>query len=131
MAVFSFAVTVTFWSMALGGITYVAWDWALPDASTDPRNQDLLELVGLDSTPGRRIALYTALGIVFAVLVPFVVRGVALLRLPLGRVLLTSGRRRRPSWAGWPGAGTPPWRPRRSRCAAGAGIHDGPAASSG
>ena len=61
LAIFSFVVTVTFWSVALGGLTYGAWDWALPDASTDPNNQDLLELVGLESTAGRRIlALHRA-----------------------------------------------------------------------
>jgi signal transduction histidine kinase len=90
LAIFSFVVTVTFWSLALGGLTYGAWDWALPDASTDPNNSDLLELVGLESTAGRRIIVYTALGLVFAVLLPFVVRGAALLQAHLGRVLLTS-----------------------------------------
>jgi signal transduction histidine kinase len=90
VAVFSFVVTVTWWSVALGGITYGAWDWALPDSSTDPDNQDLLELLGFDSTAGLRIALYTAIGLVFAVLLPFVVRGVALLQAQLGRVMLTS-----------------------------------------
>ena len=90
LAVFSFVVTVTFWSVALGGLTYGAWDWALPDASTDPNNTDLLELVGLDSTAGRRILLYTVLGLVFAVLLPLVVRGVALLQAQVGRALLTS-----------------------------------------
>lgn len=90
LAIFSFVVTVTFWSVALGGLTYGAWDWALPDASTDPNNTDLLELLGFHSTAGRRILLYTALGLVFAVLVPLVVRGVALLQAELGRALLTS-----------------------------------------
>jgi signal transduction histidine kinase len=90
LAIFSFVVTVTFWAVALGGLTYGAWDWALPDASTDRNNQDLLELVGLESTAGRRILLYTAIGLVFAVLLPLVVRGVALLQAQLGRALLTS-----------------------------------------
>jgi signal transduction histidine kinase len=90
VAILSFVLTVTFWSVALGGLTYGLWDWALPDASTDPDNQDLLELVGWESTAGRRILLYAVIGLVFAVLVPFVVRGVALLQASLGRVLLTS-----------------------------------------
>ena len=89
-AIFSFVVTVAFWSVALGGLTYGAWDWALPDASRSSDNQDLLELVGLQSTAGRRIALYTVLGIVFALLVPVVVRAVALLQAQVGRGLLTS-----------------------------------------
>ncbi|MGY1803811.1 sensor histidine kinase [Blastococcus sp. SYSU D00922] len=90
LAIASFVVTVTFWSIALGGITYAAWDWALPDPSTDPDNEDLLELLGFDSSAGIRIALYTAIGIVFAVLLPFAVRGMALLQAQLGRVMLTS-----------------------------------------
>ncbi len=90
VAVFSFTVTLTWWSIALGGVTYGAYDWALPDSSADPDNQDLLELVGVDSTPVRRILLYTAIGLVFAVLLPFVVRAVALLQAQLGRVMLTS-----------------------------------------
>jgi signal transduction histidine kinase len=89
-AVFSFALTVTFWSGALGGLTYGAWDWALPDASTDPNNQDLLELVGLQSTPAHRILAYTVIGVVFAVLLPVVVRGVAFLQATVGRLMLTS-----------------------------------------
>jgi signal transduction histidine kinase len=89
-AILSFVVTVTFCSVALGGLTYGAWDWALPDASRSSDNQDLLELVGLQSTAGRRIALYTVIGIVFALLVPPVVRGVAFLQAQVGRGLLTS-----------------------------------------
>jgi signal transduction histidine kinase len=81
---------VTFWSVALGGLTYGLWDWALPDASTDPDNTDLLELLGFESTAGRRILLYAVLGLVVAVLLPFAIRGVALLQASLGRVLLTS-----------------------------------------
>jgi len=90
LAVLSFSVTVTFWAVALGGLTYGAWDWALPDPSRSADNQDLLELLGYQSTGGTRIALYTAMGVVFAVLLPFVVRGTALLQGSLGRVLLTS-----------------------------------------
>ena len=90
VAILSFVVTITWWSVALTGVTYAAYDWALPNSSTDPDNEDLLELVGLDSSPVRRIALYTAIGLVFAVLLPFVVRAVALLQAQLGRVMLTS-----------------------------------------
>ncbi|WP_448624662.1 sensor histidine kinase [Geodermatophilus sp. URMC 64] len=89
-AILGFVVTVTFWSVALGGLTYGAWDWALPDASTDPDNNDLLELLGFQSTAGSRIALYTALGVVFALVLPFVIRATALLQAQLSRALLTS-----------------------------------------
>ncbi|MGY1782210.1 sensor histidine kinase [Geodermatophilus sp. SYSU D01036] len=90
LAVLAFVVTVTFWAGALGGLTYGLWDWALPDASGDPGNTDLLELLGLESTAGRRVLLYTLIGAVFAVLLPFAVRAVALLQARLGRVVLTS-----------------------------------------
>jgi signal transduction histidine kinase len=90
VAIVSFVLTVTVWSIALGGVTYGAWDWALPDASSRDDNEDLLELLHFESTPGRRIALYTVIGLVFAVLLPFMVRGLALLQGQLGKVLLTS-----------------------------------------
>src|SRR4051812_16667984 len=90
LAIFGFVVTVTFWSAALGGLTYAAWDWTLPDPSTSPDNSDLLELLGFQSTAGSRIAFYTVIGVVFALILPFVVRGTALLQAQLSRVLLTS-----------------------------------------
>jgi signal transduction histidine kinase len=90
LAVLAFTVTVTFWALALGGVTYGAWDWALPDSSADPDNHDLLELLGFRSTAGLRILLYTLIGLVAAVLLPFAVRAVALLHAQLGRALLTS-----------------------------------------
>jgi signal transduction histidine kinase len=90
LAVLAFSVTVTIWALALGGITYGAWDWTLPDASADPGNTDLLELLGFRSSAGLRIIAYTAIGLLAAVLLPFVVRAVALLHAQLGRLLLTS-----------------------------------------
>ena len=87
-AILSFVVVVTFWSGALGGLTYVAWAWALPDDSAD--NKDLLELMGFDPTYGEVVVFYTLIGLVFAVLLPFAVRGVALLQASVGRGLLTS-----------------------------------------
>ncbi|MGY1820883.1 sensor histidine kinase [Geodermatophilus sp. SYSU D00079] len=89
-AILSFVVTVTSWAGALGGLTYGLWDWSLPDASRDPGNTDLLELLGFESTSGRRILLYTTVGLLFAVVLPFAVRGAALLQAQLGRALLTS-----------------------------------------
>src|SRR4051794_4531117 len=48
---------------ALGGSTYGLWDWSLPDPSADPDNTDLLELLGFESSPARRILLYTLIGV--------------------------------------------------------------------
>jgi signal transduction histidine kinase len=87
VAVFSFVVTVTFWAIALGGLSYGAWAWALPDS---PGNQDLLELLGFEPTYGQVVLAYAFVGLVAAVVLFPVVRGVALLQAQLGRVLLTS-----------------------------------------
>jgi len=89
-AILGFVVTVTFWSIALAGLTYGAWDWTLPDPSTSADNTDLLELLGFSSTAGARITFYTLVGVVAAVILPFAVRGTALLQAQLSRALLTS-----------------------------------------
>ena len=86
VAIVSFVVTFTFWYLALGGLTYFTWDWALPHE----QNEALLELMRMESDAGARIVLYTAIGVVAAVLLPFVVRGAALLQASLGRAMLTS-----------------------------------------
>ena len=51
LAVLGFVVTVTFWSLALAGLTYWAWDWALPHT---PDNSELPELLGFEDTAGTR-----------------------------------------------------------------------------
>jgi signal transduction histidine kinase len=85
--ILGFVVTVTFWSLALCGLTYGAYDWTLPRGRD---NKDLLVLMGLDDSTGARIALYTGIGVAAALILPFAVRGAALLQAELGRVLLTS-----------------------------------------
>jgi signal transduction histidine kinase len=87
LAVLAFSLTVTFWSLALGGLTYWAWDWALPHT---PDNSDLPELLGFEDTAATRIVFYLAIGLAAALILPFAVRGVAVLQALLGRVLLTS-----------------------------------------
>jgi signal transduction histidine kinase len=87
VAVFSFVVTVTFWSVTLGGLSYGAWAWALPD---DPGDQDLFQLLGFEPTYGQTVMAYAVIGVVFAVMLPFAVRGVALLQAHVGRLLLSS-----------------------------------------
>jgi signal transduction histidine kinase len=89
-AILAFVVSVTLWSLALGGLTYAAWDWALPHPPPRDQFKDLPMLMGFESTAGTRIVLYTAIGVVAAVLLPLVVRGVAVLQASIGRLLLTS-----------------------------------------
>ena len=87
VAILGFVVTVTFWSGALGGLTYFAWDWSLPRG---PDNTDLPELLGFEDTTATRITFYTVVGLVFALILPFAVRATALLQAQLSRALLTS-----------------------------------------
>ncbi|WP_409329579.1 sensor histidine kinase [Trujillonella humicola] len=86
-AILSFGVTVAFWAGALGGLTWAAWGWALPDG---PDDQDLPELLGFGDGYAVRVAFHAALGLLLALLLPVVVRGVAVLQAQVGRALLTS-----------------------------------------
>ena len=79
-------VVVTWWAVALGGLTYGLWDWSLPHAET---NYELPELLGFDDTPQARITFYVIIGVFFALTLPFVVRACALVEAWLGRALLT------------------------------------------
>jgi signal transduction histidine kinase len=83
VAVFSFSIVITWWSMALGGITYPIWGRYIPN---DPDNHDLPELLGF--SPESRTAFYVVFGAVAAITLPYVVRGVALLDAWLARGLL-------------------------------------------
>jgi signal transduction histidine kinase len=86
VSVATFVVVVTWWSGALGGLTYIFWDWALPH---DESNRELPEILGFADTAANRISVYLIIGILFAISLPFVVRGCALVEAYLGRALLT------------------------------------------
>src|SRR2546430_4550364 len=81
-----FVFVVTWWSGALGGITYVFWDWALPRPDT---NKDLNVLIGISDSWGARIGLHTLIGVVFLLTLPLVMRIFALLSAQFSRVLLS------------------------------------------
>ena len=86
VAIPAFVVTVVWWAAPLGGLSYAAWGWSLPDG---PDDQDLPELLGLGDGLGVRIVFYGLVGLSFAVTLPAVVRAMALLEAQFGRVLLT------------------------------------------
>lgn len=86
-AILSFVVAVTFWAGTLGGLTWAAWGWSLPDG---PDDEDLPELLGFGDGYALRVVFYAAIGLLFALLLPHVVRGVAVLQAQVGRALLTS-----------------------------------------
>ena len=82
----TFTVVLTWWAGALGGITYPAWSWAVPDAAG---NEDLPELLGLGDGLAVRVVLYLVAGLVLLLTLPPVTRAMALLGARLGRVLLS------------------------------------------
>jgi signal transduction histidine kinase len=84
-AIVAFVVTVVWWSIALGGVTYGLWDWTLPRGSDD---QSLAELLKMGDSASARIGLNTAIGIFFLLTLPLVVRLVALMRAQVNRALL-------------------------------------------
>ncbi|MGW0160173.1 sensor histidine kinase [Mycobacterium sp. NPDC003323] len=86
VSVTTFCVVITWWAVAFGGTTTVAWDWAIPHG---PDNQSLAQLIGLGDSAAARIAFQTAIGLLFLCTLPWVVRGCALIEAGLARVLLT------------------------------------------
>jgi signal transduction histidine kinase len=83
----AFAFTLTWWVGAVGGLTFVLWDWSIPRG---PDNTDLPELIGLGDAWSTRVIFYMAIGAFFALTLYPVVRGVALLEALFARGLLCS-----------------------------------------
>ncbi|MGY1749955.1 sensor histidine kinase [Modestobacter sp. SYSU DS0511] len=90
VAIPAFVVAVVWWAITLAGLTSVAWDWSIPYGGADePENHTLPEILGMADTGTNRVLLYTAVGVLFALTLPAVVRGCALAQAQLGRGLLT------------------------------------------
>lgn len=86
VALIAFPITLAWWTGAITGSLYWAFDWVLPQG---PENQSLGELLGLGDSAAARIGLHTAIGVFFLITLPLVVRGCALLQASFGRALLT------------------------------------------
>ena len=83
IAVAGFSIVVTWWASALGGLTYGLWDWTLPHDVRDQgvivaNDRGLPAVLGIENTATNRIVIYTLIGLIFAVTLPFVVRLCAL-----------------------------------------------------
>lgn len=88
VALVTFVLSVVWWSVALGGVTYGLWSWALPGPES-PDNQTLSELMGYAGrTPD--ILITSGIGVVALVTLPLVVAGCAAVQAGLGRALLGS-----------------------------------------
>jgi hypothetical protein len=87
VAVATFALTVAWWSAALGGTGYVLWEWALP--RDNPEDTTLAELIGLGDGRGPDILLTTGMGLFALVTLPLVVRGCVAVQTGIARALLS------------------------------------------
>lgn len=86
VATLTWSLTVAWWSVALSGLTYPVWAWSLPQGS---HTTGLAELIGL---PGRGwdIGLTFAIGLLAALVLPWILRGLAVAQAGFGRALLSS-----------------------------------------
>lgn len=91
-AILSFVVTVTWWAVALGGITAPLWLWSIPRGED---NQSLPELIGLGDSYRIDLTFNIAAGVVFAITLPFILRLVTLMESGLAQALLNSVSRLR------------------------------------
>ena len=83
--ILAFSVTISWFAAAFGGLTQWYWERFLPES-----NSDLWDLLGIEARYHAWLQL--ALGLVFLVTLPAVVRGLALLQRVLAVGLLTNER---------------------------------------
>jgi signal transduction histidine kinase len=86
IAILSFVLTLVFWAIPLAGLTWPLYGIFL---YLIPGYEGMPEQLGLGSGYGVDAIFNFALGLVFALIMPFMVRAAALLRSGLGRALLT------------------------------------------
>jgi signal transduction histidine kinase len=84
----AFVVTVTWWAVMAGGLTYWFWQHWVPYDSAD--NTTLAELIGLGEGRGPEIVLNLVLGVVALVTLPAAVRLVSVGHAALAGALLSS-----------------------------------------
>jgi signal transduction histidine kinase len=85
-AVLSFVLTVVFWALPITGLTYPLYGII---TSRIPGNVELPELLGFGEGYLTNSIFYVSVGLASALLLPFTVRGAALIRAGFGRALLT------------------------------------------
>ncbi|MFN8051106.1 MAG: sensor domain-containing protein [Acidimicrobiales bacterium] len=83
----AWSFAVSWWAGALGGLTYPAWGWAIPEGRD---NQDLPDLLGFGHLYMGRTIFYVATGIFFALTLPLVIFGFTFIRAGVSRLLLVS-----------------------------------------
>jgi signal transduction histidine kinase len=88
-AIVAFVITVIWWAVAVTGLLYPLYGWILQRIPPED-NRELPELLGFPDTLLVNTTFNVAIGLVFALTLPIVVRLVVLLRASIGRALLTS-----------------------------------------
>ncbi|MBG0826585.1 sensor domain-containing protein [Planomonospora sp. ID67723] len=86
VAVVTFCLTVTWWAGAITGLTYPIYGWILEGI---PDNNGLAELLGFGDSAVIGVVMTTAIGLLFAITLPAVIRGAALVQAGLSRAMLT------------------------------------------
>ncbi|GIH92843.1 sensor histidine kinase [Planobispora siamensis] len=86
VAIVTFCLTVTWWAGTLFGLGYPIYGWVL---EAIPDNNGLPELLGLGDSALIGVIFNTAIGVLFAITLPLVIRGAALVQSGLSRAMLT------------------------------------------
>ncbi|MER7208728.1 sensor domain-containing protein [Streptosporangium sp. NPDC000239] len=86
LAILTFVVAVVWWAGTILGLTYPIYGWAI---ARMPDNHGLAELLGFGDSAVVEVAFNTAIGVLFAVTLPLMLHGAALVRAGLGRAMLT------------------------------------------
>ncbi|GGL00331.1 histidine kinase [Planomonospora parontospora subsp. parontospora] len=86
IAVVTFCIAVTWWAGTVLGLTAPIYGWII---ASIPDNHGLAELLGFGDSALAEVILNTAIGAVFAITLPVVLRGAALVQAGLGRAMLT------------------------------------------
>jgi hypothetical protein len=89
VAVATFAIVVSWFAAAVGGLGYVLWEWSVPRGAD---NHTLAYFMGLGDGRTPDILVTTGLGAVAAITLPFVIRGCAAFQAGLAWSLLADHR---------------------------------------
>jgi len=84
-----FPIGLAWWCVALSGVLYPLYDWALPHG---PDGVSLAQLVGLGDSTTARVGLVFGIGLGAALTLPVVLRGLAMFLSSFGRAMLTRQR---------------------------------------
>ncbi|RNL85484.1 sensor histidine kinase [Halostreptopolyspora alba] len=90
VSVLTFAVASTFSAATLAALTFPLYGWIIRRAVGEENYNDLPDLLDLPNTHLVSSLFSLTAGLVLALLLPLLVRGCALLRAQLGRVMLTA-----------------------------------------